>query len=149
MPTTNTTRDFNGNLKNISTWIPDEEWKTMLDDIWKDINIGDNNLTAPRLELDNRSQVVAFWNYYNAFIGSTRTHASSDPEASWQSYMHKPIIMSKSQILIAHTVANMIYPAYIAQNENSSEDDLKSNVLQLLGDYVFDDPDFHNNLLQL
>lgn len=145
--TNTTTRDFNGNSQMIASYQPDDEWKDMLSNIWKDINIGDNNLTAPRLELDNRSQVVAFWNYYNAFIGSTRTHASADPEASWQSYMHKPIIMSKSQILIAHTVANMIYPAYIAQNENSSEDDLKSNVLQLLGDYVFDDPDFAQQIV--
>lgn len=140
-------RDFNGNKQMLSSWQPDDKWKDLLANIWNDVQIGNNNLTAPRIELDNRSQVVAFWSYYNAFIGSTRTHASNDPESSWQSYMHKPIIMSKSQILIAHTVANMIYPAYIAQNENSSEDDLKSNVLQLLGDYVFDDPDFAQQIV--
>lgn len=141
-------RDFNGTPKNLASYQPDSEWKLMLYNIWNDDAIGERNLNAPREELDGESIRTAFWKYYKSFIGSTTTHASSDPESSWMSYVHKPMIQNKSQIFIAHAVADLMFPSYVAQDSSSIPDKDKTTVIQILADRIFSTPEFQDKLIR-
>ena len=142
-------RDFNGNnKKQLSSFQPSKEWRDLLFNIWRDDAIGEQNLTTMREELDGESIRTAFWKYYKSFIGSTTTHASSDPESDWQTYVHKPIIQNKSQIFIAHAVADLMFPYYTAQDANSIPDQDKSVVIQLLAERIFTNPEFQDKIIR-
>lgn len=135
-------RDSRGLPENIATYQPDGEERQTLIEMSYDVETGNTNLNTPYLELDNRTLQMAFFDFYRSFIGFTQTHASADPESGWQSYLHKPYIMNKSQVMVAHTLANMAYPYFFARDDNNEVAHMEANVIQALGDMVFDESDF-------
>ena len=117
--TKNDPRNAEGYPENISPYQPTDAEKQTLIEMNADLQTGNTNLNIPYLELDNRTLQMAFYDFYRSFIGFTQTHASQDPESQWQSYLHKPYIMNKSQVFIGQAMANMVSPYWYAKNQNN------------------------------
>jgi len=141
-------RDSRGLPKNIASYQPKGLERDRLVLMSYDIETGNTNLNTPFLELDNRTLQMAFYDFYRSFIGFTQTHATTDPEAAWQSYLHKPYIMNKSQVMIAHTVANMVYPFWFARNDANEVAHLEGNVIQALSDIVLEDVEYVDKMVR-
>lgn len=134
---------------NYASYQPEGEWKELLPMIQRDIEIGENNLNTSYRELDGRSIREAFYDFYQSFIGSNKTHASSDPESSWQSYIHKPYIMNKAQTFIAHAIASIIYPEFTVRTDDGQTDNKElAKALNVLAEYNYDEMDYVSRVIK-
>ncbi len=141
-------RDSQGIPQNQASYQPTGEEKDTLIQMGYDVETGNTNLNLPYLELDNRTLQMAFYDFYRSFIGFTQTHASNDPESGWQSYLHKPYIMNKSQVFIGQAMAHMVSPYWSARNDANEMAMMEANVIQALGDIVFDDVEFLEKMVR-
>ena len=146
--TKNDPRNAEGYPENISPYQPTDAEKQTLIEMNADLQTGNTNLNIPYLELDNRTLQMAFYDFYRSFIGFTQTHASQDPESQWQSYLHKPYIMNKSQVFIGQAMANMVSPYWYAKNQNNEIAEMEANVIQALSDQVFEDITFIEKMVR-
>lgn len=129
--------------KPLASYQPTPEWKEVLEDVYEDIQIGEMNLNTAYRELDNRTIREAFYDFFKSFIGSNFTHKSSDPETSWQSYIHKPYIMNKAQTFIAHAIANIIYPEFdIRTDDGVTDNNELAKALNVLSEYNYSEMDY-------
>lgn len=135
--------------KNISSFKPSDDWKKVLSRIQEDDTIGENNLNNPLPELNGRSIRTAFYDFYRAFIGSSDTHKSDDPSLGWQSYVHNPIIMNKSQTFIAHAIAGIIYPEWQTRNIDGDVDTKELiRAINVLSEYTYSEMDYVSRMIK-
>lgn len=135
-------RDSRGYPENRAQYQPKDDERQTLVEMSYDVDVGNTNLNTPYLELDNRTLQMAFYDFYRSYIGFTQTHATTDPESAWQSYLHKPYIMNKSQVMVGQVLANMVYPYFFARNDMNEIAHMEGDVIQALSDLVFDDTEF-------
>jgi len=128
----------NDKIENLSTWQPSDEWKEVISRINYDIKIGKDNLSVPIVELDGKTVRDSIDDYFKSFIGSSTTHKSQDPDHSWQTYIHSPLIPKKANTFIAHALKSVGTPMYVAFDSMNDTSEDVSRAVTALSEHVFE-----------
>lgn len=134
-----------------SDYNPSDEHKAMIAMVRDDYSLGERIMQKPYVEFNHRS-VVEETNMNQKMFNTYIAPKSTDPDESWRAQTVRPIVRNKLISLAAHVTANVIYPAFFAQNRQDEEDRGAAEVMRLLSQWIIDNSnyelEFVNGVLQ-
>lgn len=136
-----------GRKKTASAYQPSTDIAELTSIVKKDYEIGNQILTKPWVELNNRSVLNdrdRGLKTFNAFVDES----IEDPETAWQWRGRRSKARNKAIQMHAYMTANYIIPSFIAQNDQDEEDRDFSDAMQDTVEWMIYNSNYRESFLK-
>lgn len=131
----------------VSFYQPSEGVRNVTRAVYKDFELGNENLNKPRREFNDKSiaqEVDANQKAFNSYVPPR----SQDPDESWRAQTVRPITRNKLISIAAHITSKTIFPNVFAQNDRDEEDKEAALVMRDLMEYVIENSMYERVFIQ-